>query len=181
MNVTLTDEEMIRHYLPAQPNQLFETLYNRYVNKVYKRCLYMTKDSEKAQDFTHDIFIKAFDKLDAFQERANFSTWLNTIAFNYCSDQLRIAKRLNTTPLNENHELADSREAGLQEETFQSFQQALASLPLKEQTLLRLKYEQGMTVEEIAQIYRLKTSAVKMRLKRSREKLQQLCSVSYAD
>ena len=172
---------MIRHYLPAQPNQLFETLYNRYVNKVYKRCLYMTKDSEKAQDFTHDIFIKAFDKLDDFQERSNFSTWLNRIAFNYCSDQLRIAKRLNTTPLDENHELSDSREAGLQEETLQLFQQALASLTLKEQTLLRLKYEQGMTVEEIAQIYRLKTSAVKMRLKRSREKLQQLCAMNYAN
>ena len=59
MNLVLSDEETIRNLLPNQPNQCFETLYNRYVNKVYQRCLYMTKDSEKAQDFTHDIFMKA--------------------------------------------------------------------------------------------------------------------------
>ncbi len=181
MNLALSDEETIRNLLPNQQNQCFETLYNRYVNKVYQRCLYMTKDSEKAQDFTHDIFMKAFDKLDAFQERSNFSTWLNTIAHNYCSDQLRLAKRLNTTPLDENHErnLSDSREANLQEETLQIFQRALTELSMKEQTLLRLKYEQGLSIDEIANIYKLKTSAVKMRLKRSREKLQQLCKAEY--
>eukprot|EP01031_Cornospumella_fuschlensis_P015460 gene15460-18893_t len=76
MDTSLTDEEMIRNYLTSQPNQCFETLYNRYVNKVYRRCLSMTKDSEKAEDFTQDIFLKVFSKLDAFQERSTFSTWL---------------------------------------------------------------------------------------------------------
>lgn len=174
---SLTDEETIRQYLPGQPNQCFETLYNRYVSKVYQRCLYMTKDAEKAQDFTHDIFIKAFDKLGAFQQRSSFSTWLHSIAYNYCSDQLRLAKRLTTTALDDHMEqsLPDLKEATGQEEILQVFQQALASLSLKERTILRLKYEEGLSIEDIAQIYRLKTSAVKMRLKRSREKLQRLC------
>jgi RNA polymerase sigma factor (sigma-70 family) len=179
VKLILTDEEMIRHYLPSQPDQCFGALYERYVGKVYQRCLHMTKDTEKAQDFTHDIFIKAFDKLNAFQERSSFSTWLHSIAYNYCSDQLRLAKRFTTMSLDESLEqnLPDYKEEARQEETLQLFQRAFASLSLQEQTLLRLKYEEGVSAEKIAQIYNLKLSAVKMRIKRSREKLQRLCMI----
>ncbi|MVM39378.1 sigma-70 family RNA polymerase sigma factor [Spirosoma sp. HMF3257] len=182
MLTSLTDEETIRQFLADKPNQCFETLYNRYVKKVYRRCLSMTKDSEKAEDFTHDIFLKVFSKLDAFQERSSFSTWLYSIAYNYCSDQLRIAKRHNFAPIEEglSKELPDYQEAQLHEETLQVVRQAMATLSVNERTLLRLKYEDSMSIEEIAQLYNLKSSAVKMRLKRSREKVQQFCSIHYS-
>jgi RNA polymerase sigma factor (sigma-70 family) len=178
MKGILTDEEMIRQYLPAQANQCFETLYNRYVDKVYRQCLSMTKDSEKAEDFTHDIFIKVFDKLDAFQQRSSFSTWLSSIAYNYCADQIRLSKRLPTTALHNQLEqnLAESQEVTIQEEAMQLVKRALESLSAKEQTLLRLKYEDGISIEELAQMYKLKTSAVKMRLKRSKARIQEFCA-----
>lgn len=173
MNRHLTDEEMIRQHLSDQPGQCFETLYNRYVSKVYQRCLFMTKDAEQAQDFTHDIFIKVFDKLDNFQQRSSFSTWLNSIAHNYCADQIRLAKRLHTTPIDTGIEanLTEPKESQIQEEAIQLVKQALESLSLKEQALLRLKYEEEMSIDEIAQLYKIKTSAVKMRLKRSKAKI----------
>ena len=174
MSIVLTDEEMIRQYLPGQANECFETLYNRYVNKVYRQCLSMTQDSEKAQDFTHDIFIKVFDKLDAFQQRSTFSTWIYTIAYNYCADQLRLAKRLPTTVLDEQSEqLTESGDGVLHEEALQSVKQALESLSVEEQRLLRQKYEEGKSIEELARQYNIKISAVKMRLKRSKAKIQQ--------
>ena len=173
---------MIRQCLPSQPNQCFETLYNRYVGKVYQRCLSMTKDAEKAEDFTHDIFLKVFDKLNAFQERSSFSTWLYSISYNYCADQLRIAKRLPTTTLEGSLEQnrAESTEAQLHEETLQLVKQAMETLSVKERSLLRLKYEDGLSIDEIAELYDLKPSAVKMRLKRSREKVQLVCAQQYA-
>ncbi|WP_317046713.1 RNA polymerase sigma factor [Spirosoma pollinicola] len=79
MHTPLTDEEMIRQFRTDQSSHCFEALYNRYVKKVYRRCLSMTKDPLKAEDFTHDIFLKVFNKLDAFQQRSSFSTWLYTI------------------------------------------------------------------------------------------------------
>ena len=83
-----------------------------------------------------------------------------------------------TMSLDENLErhLPDPDGTNRQEEVLQLFQRIFATLPLKEQKLLRLKYEEELSVEEIAQLYHLKASAVKMRLKRSREKLQQLCA-----
>ena len=172
-NTLPTDEEMIRLYLSKQPNQCIETLYNRYVSKVYQRCLYMTKDTEKAQDFTHDIFMKAFSKLDDFQQRSSFATWLNSIAHNYCSDQIRLAKRLHTTSIEMVSEvnLTESREGLTEEENIDRAYQALASLSTADQVLLRQKYEEGLSIEELADLYHIKVSAVKMRLKRSRDRI----------
>lgn len=81
MTSLLTDEEMTRQLLPEQTNQCFETLYNRYADKVCRQCLSMTQDSEKTQDFTHDIFSRVFDKPDAFQQRSSFSTCIYPIAY----------------------------------------------------------------------------------------------------
>ncbi|MBD2757161.1 RNA polymerase sigma factor [Spirosoma validum] len=175
MRKVTPDEQIIDQYLSQQPNHCFEELYKKYVDKVYQRCLFMTKDADQAQDFTQDVFIKAFGKMNDFENRSSFSTWINAIAYNYCADQLRLAKRLPTTPIDERLEdsLGDSGEARAQEESQDLARQALASLPMNEQLLLRQKYEQGLSLEELAQIYQIKLSAVKMRLKRSREKIQQ--------
>ncbi|GAB4045851.1 RNA polymerase sigma factor [Spirosoma litoris] len=182
MNTVLTDEETIRQYLSSKPNQCFETLYTRYVNKVYQRCLSMTKDSDKAEDFTHDIFLKAFDKLDGFQEKSSFSTWLYAIAYNYCLDQLRLSKRLNTVAINANLEqsITESQEARLHEETLQLLKQSLNALSTNERVVLQLKYEDEMSIEEIAKLHNLTISAVKMRLKRGRERMHQFCLQQYS-
>ena len=176
MNTLLTDEEMIRQYLNSHPQKCFETLYSRYVNKVYRRCLSMTKSTEQAEDFTHDIFLKAFTKLNAFQERSSFSTWLYSIAYNYCSDQLRRGKRFTFSSVDEGlkQDIADERETSLHEETALFVKLAISTLSATEQALLQLKYEQNMSIDEIAQIHQLTPSAVKMRLKRSRDKIYQL-------
>ena len=178
MTVAISDEELIRHHLPQQPNHCFETLYSRYVSKVYQRCLSMTKDSDQAQDFTHDIFIKVFNKLDAFQERARFSTWLYSIAYNYCADQLKLAKRLPTTALEDSSasNQAELNDAQLADEAMLVVNQAMAKLSANERHFLRLKYEDGLSVEHIAELYDLKVSTVKMRLKRSRDRVRELCA-----
>lgn len=178
MHTLLTDEEMIRQFLPSQPNQCFEVLYERYMTKVYRQCLFVTRDSEKAQDFTHDIFLRVFDNLDTFQQRSRFSTWLYSISHNYCSDQLRMGRRLQITSLENTlkQDIPEAQETHLLEEALQRVAQAMATLSDEEQTILRLKYEVGLSLDEIAGIYELKVSAVKMRLKRSREKVQRLCA-----
>ena len=179
----LSDEEAIRRYLPNQPAQCFETLYNRYVNKVYKRCLSMTKDPLKAEDFTHDIFLKVFDKLSAFQERSSFSTWLYSIAYNYCADQLRIDKRLNLEPIEEGikHDTPEAKETHLHEETLQLVNRIMETLSANDQLLLQFKYEKGMSIAQIAEIIHLKESTVKMRLKRSRDKIHRMYSQIHGD
>jgi RNA polymerase sigma factor (sigma-70 family) len=93
-----------------------------------------------------------------------------------------LAKRLQLTPLENTfkQDIPESQEAQLHEETLQLVKRALETLTPKERTLLQLKYEDSMSIEEIAQLHNIKASAVKMRLKRSREKVQRLCAQQYA-
>ncbi|QIP14147.1 sigma-70 family RNA polymerase sigma factor [Spirosoma aureum] len=187
MNLKLNDEEVIRQYLTSSPNDCFETLYNRYVNKVYNRCYSLTKDSEKAQDFTHDIFIKMFSHLDRFEERSTFSTWLYSISYNYCMDQLRLGNRLTMTALEVEDEESDTHAISTDEPvdleySMQQLSRAMKSLSEEEAMILRLKYQDDMDIRQIANLLQLKDSAVKMRLKRSRDKVRQLCGATiFAD
>ena len=178
MKSLLRDEELINQFLTTSPNECFETLYSRYVNKVYKRCLSLTKDSDQAHDFTQDIFLRAFSRLDRFEQRSAFSTWLYSISYNYCMDQLQIAKRKQTVSLADNNDygISESDDSVRYESRMQHLAKILDSMPPEEVQLLRLKYEDGVDIDTIARQYNISHSAVKMRLKRSRDKIRLLCN-----
>ena len=72
-------------------------------------------------------------------------------------------------------DIPEPQEAYWHEDILQRVNQAMDTLSDEDRTLLKLKYERSMSIEEIAQLYALKISAVKMRLKRGREKVQRLC------
>lgn len=167
-------------YQDSNEHDLFENLYNQYSKKVFQVCLSLTKDSDVAQDFTQDIFIKVFNKIDTFENRSAFSTWLYSVTRNYCLDQLRVGKRMGTESLSaelQNRSYA-SEDTGL-EERMEEMEAFVNSLPIEEVTLLKLKYEQNRSIRELAQQYNISESAVKMRLKRTRDRLQQYYMAHY--
>lgn len=178
----LNDEEIIRMYLSTRQNNYFEEIYNRYVSKVYSRCLSLTKDTFQAEDYTQDIFLRVFSNLSKFKEHSAFSTWLYSISHNYCMDQLRTANRTATLPLDEQPEQFPT-EPGDQE-TVEAQRQRLAlvmnGITPEETRLLQLRYEDGLDIKAIARQLAMKDSAVKMRLKRIRDKIRRLYGDQYA-
>ena len=179
----LTDEQVIELYATSRPNYCFELLYKRYNQKVYRRCLSMTKDAELAQDYAHDIFIRIMARLDKFQGRSSFSTWLYAITNNYVLDQLRLSKRLPSSELNEGYDYpgfsSDDRAETL-EASLQHLGQAMRSISQQDAQILRLKYEDELDVRQIGHRLNLNDSAVKMRLKRSRDRVKHLCEAAMA-
>jgi RNA polymerase sigma-70 factor (ECF subfamily) len=177
---TLRDEQLVESYQDSNDHELFETLYNRYAQKVFQKCLSLTKDSEVAQDFTQDIFIKVFNKIDTFEKRSTFSTWLYSITRNYCLDQMRVSKRLGTESLStEVQNRSFNSEDTAFDERIEEMEAFLNALPADEVMMLKLKYEQNRTIKELAEQYNLTESAVKMRLKRTRDRLQQYYMAHY--
>ncbi len=172
----LNDEELIKMYLHTQQNNYFEVLYDRYVRKVYSRCLSLTNDSFRAEDYTHDIFLRVYGNLGKFREQSAFSTWLYSISFNYCMDQLRLASRNATVPLDEqqDHALTESGDYEFTEVRLQQLASVMNAITAEETRMLQLKYEEGLDIRAIAQHLSLKDSAVKMRLKRTRDKIRRL-------
>lgn len=170
----LSDEELVRLYVKTQRNPYFEALYTRYCDKVYRKCLSFTKNSERAEDFTHDIFIRVVTKLSGFREQAKFSTWLYSVTYNYCMDQLR-SPRQKEVYSDEPYEgvgLYDDDDAEMAEMEAQRLTKALDHLTSDERGLLMMKYQDDISIRDIADAQKVTESAVKMRLMRAKEKLR---------
>jgi RNA polymerase sigma factor (sigma-70 family) len=171
-----SDEELVRLYVETQRNFYFEQLYERYADKVYRKSLSFVKDSAKAEDFTHDIFIKLIVKLGTFKEDARFSTWLYSITYNYCMDQLRVAKKRGEIYSDEELEAVDSVDLNTVfdegDVEVKRLNKAMDHLSADEKSILMMKYQDDLSIRDIADIFRVTESAVKMRLLRSREKLR---------
>ncbi|ADB40723.1 RNA polymerase sigma factor [Spirosoma linguale] len=172
----ISDEELVRLYVTTQRNIYFERLYERYCNKVYRKCLSFTKDPVRAEDLTHDVFLKLVVKLSSFREQAKFSTWLYSITYNYCTDQLRAHNMRKEVYMDDSWDRLDTGiDDGLgeiAEMEAQKLEKALHQLPPEEQTMLLMKYQDDISIREIANFVGITESAVKMRLKRSRDKLR---------
>lgn len=175
MKHPVKDEELVRLYLHTRQNAYFEQLYNRYVSKVYRRCYSLTKDASQAEDFTHDIFLRIHSNMNRFQERSAFSTWLYAISYNYCMDQLRSTSRNNIIELDESaHNMPDVNDTEQLEQRLRHLSVVMENMTLEESMLIRLKYEDDLDIKEIARQYNLKDSAIKMRLKRTRDKIRRM-------
>lgn len=170
-----SDEELVRLYIDSQRNTFFEELYERYSDKVYRKCLSFVKDREKAEDFTHDIFLKLIMRIGTFKETSKFSTWLFSITYNYCMDQLRLTKKMGETELDDNIDVEDDAEdAEMVEMEAGQLRKALETISVQERTILLMKYQDDFSIKDIADTFGLTESAVKMRLKRTKEKLKKV-------
>lgn len=177
----LRDEELVALYVDSQRNAYFEEIYERYANKVYRKCYSFVYNQEKAEDFTHDIFLKLIVKIGTFKESAKFSTWLYSITYNYCMDQIRVTKKQHEVPLDENYDVEDDADEG----DFASMQgngvrKSLEHIPSDEKALLLMKYQDDFSIKEIADTLNISESAVKMRLLRSKEKLRKVYLENFA-
>ncbi|RYU95322.1 RNA polymerase sigma factor [Emticicia agri] len=171
----VADEELVRLYIETQRNLYFEELYDRYVDKVYRKCLSFVKNEAQAEDYTHDIFLRVVLKLGSFKEHAKFSTWLYSITYNYCMDQVRQVKRQAEVVLDENFDLEDDAyDLELVEMQTQGLKKALQKIDADEKAILLMKYQDDFSIKEISETLKITESAVKMRLMRTKEKLKKI-------
>ncbi len=172
----ITDEELVRLYVETKHDAYFEGLYARYCHKVHRKCLSFVKDEAQATDLTQDIFLRLLLKMSNFKQQSKFATWLYAITCNYCTDQVRLAgRRLESryeTDLEAVYAKAEDNLTDLDELVAQQLAQALSRLGTEERNMLRLKYEQETSIRDLARMYTLTESTVKMRLKRSRDRLR---------
>lgn len=115
-----------------------------------------------------------------FNEGSRFSTWLYAITYNHCVDhQNKKAKQLTLVEalidqqedIFEGNELPD---AVLLEISLQTLGILLNEIAVSEKSILLMKYQDGMSIKQIAEITDSSESAVKMKLKRSKEKIMKL-------
>ncbi len=180
----LSDEEVIERIINTQEVALVEVLYERYADKVFRKCLSFVKDDAAAEDLTHDIFMKLYMNLGAFKHKSKFSTWLYSITYNFCVDHSRKKQKNRWVEMDDqgNPEIKDWEIETAEDLGYIAVERLghlLEKVKIEEKMILLMKYRDDMTIKDIQELLNITESAVKMRLKRAKEKIQSLYQVQY--
>jgi RNA polymerase sigma-70 factor (ECF subfamily) len=177
------DESLVRDFKNGD-RAVFGKLYSKYYKKVFSKCYSFTQDSTEASDLAQDILLKTFEHIHSFKGKSKFSTWLYAITYNHCIEHIRKKKLQNKIFLKENLERPDEEgvedENSTPEKLINLLNESLEILSAEEKELLSLKYEKNLTVKEIQNALNISASAVKMRLKRARDKVEQIYQTSHS-
>ncbi|CAD5255894.1 MULTISPECIES: RNA polymerase sigma factor [unclassified Imperialibacter] len=165
----------------------YADLMQLYKKPVYHMILKMVRNIDDAEDLTIEAFAKAFRNLHKFKKDYTFSTWLFRIATNNAIDFIR-KKKLDTYSLNTSFtdESGDSVNIDVQDENLNPAEETIKTqkieivqmfvnkLPAKYQKLVRLRYFDELSYEEIAVELEAPLGTVKAQLHRARELMYDL-------
>src|SRR5471030_773713 len=88
-----TDADLILDYKQTGNNQAVEILFDRYAHLVYALCMKYLKDEEESRDAVINIFEKLLVSLKKYEIK-NFTTWIHSVARNYCFSLLQQSKTM---------------------------------------------------------------------------------------
>lgn len=175
---SMEDMNVIHSYLETQASQCFTILYERYAGKIFSKCISMLRDEALAQDATQEIFTKIFLNLAKFNGKSKFSTWIYSITYNYCIDYIRRTKKQKDIVSEDIENAADVvddiPDNELLELEVEQLKKVLDELPPDDTVILLMKYQDDMSIKEIGDAINITESAVKMRLKRAKEKARMI-------
>jgi RNA polymerase sigma-70 factor, ECF subfamily len=154
----------------------FADLYTEHSRAIYYLALRFLGDPGKAEDATHDVFLKAFRKMDQFRGEASWRTWIYRIAINHCRNlqqswhgrhvftnadeavwENAVAK--TDSPLR----VLETKELG------QRIQKTLDTLPDEYRLLLLLIADEELSYEQIGALTEQSSDAVRGKLHRARK------------
>ena len=178
----LSDEELVQHYVKSMNNEAITEIYKRYFSKIFYKCLSYTKNNDDAFDFTHEIIIKTLSNLHSFKGDSMFSTWLYAVTHNYCVTQIEKRAKYHFEDLGTMYDkLNDESLCIVNEDHDKSYQardnyldRLLNEISENDRELLILKYRKNYSIKDIQQTYGISGSAVKMRLLRARQKMEEI-------
>ncbi len=179
--VAIEERELIRKVLSGDCGA-YAGIVRSYQAKVLGLCASLLGNAAQAEDAAQEIFIKAYRSLGVFRGDSAFSTWLYRIAANHCKDLLRKRARERTESFDALIEasgdaiqklLEPSCDPAAAAEASDLVERLLSCLSADERLILTLREVQGLSYREISQTLQCSLDAVKSRLRRARESLDQ--------
>jgi RNA polymerase sigma factor (sigma-70 family) len=145
-------------------------------NSVYRSAFYILGNEQDALDASQEALIRIYRKIDTYQEKAKFSTWVQRIVSNICMDKFRSKKE---TVSIEEHELNVSDKHNVEDEIIvnsltSDIQEAIQKLPKQYRMVVVLRYLEDLSYQEIADTLQLPLNTVKSYLFRARQQLQEM-------
>lgn len=148
----------------AERRKLFSAMVAQYSEKLYWTVRRIVTGHDDANDVLQNTFVKAWNSMDAFQNRAKVSTWLYRIAVNEALDFLR--RKRNVASLDDStgnamagRLMADDYFDGDRAQAL--LQEAIASLPDVQRVVFNLRYYDEMKYSDMSQMLDTSEGALK--------------------
>ena len=147
----------------------------RYERPMIRLIARITRDPALAEDLAQEAFVKAFRNLEAFDPARRLSTWLFRIAHNTAIDALRRARRpvvpLGVSGATDEPAAAASPDPVEQQALGRARDRAMAELRPDQRAIVTLRYDEGLSFEEIGQILRMPEATARSHVHRARKEL----------
>jgi RNA polymerase sigma-70 factor, ECF subfamily len=165
----------------------YRALVERHSRSLFRLAYRMTGNEQDAEEVVQEAFLRAYRRLDKFELRANFGTWVYRIAVNCSLDLMRKRKsemeQRQQPSANEDEdrpaaiEMAESQlptpdRLALSVELREQVKLAMATLSAVERTAFVMRHYEGCSIEEIGEVLGLNTGATKNSVFRAVEKLR---------
>ena len=168
-----TDLELVEK-VKSGDRRAFSELVKRHQRSVLRLSLRFVKDMGAAEDVTQEAFIKAYEKLNYFEGRATFKSWLFQIAVNTARNKIRESKR-DTVDIDD-VQLAVGAEAEktlVHSAVANILNTEVEKLPFKQKTALVLRVYEDLSFNEIADIMECPYDTAKANYRHALLKLRQ--------
>lgn len=175
----VTDAQLVDSFR-AGDKDAFVELLNRYSEKVHNLSIRITRSEEDAEEVLQDVFVTVYNKIDKFEGKSAFSSWLYRITVNTSFMKLRKRKQNNSISIEEvspgirdnwvglRSDASDMNYICSRHELRDELEKAIAKLPEEYRVIFVLRDVDGLSNQEVGEILSLSVPAVKSRLHRSR-------------
>ena len=180
-----TDEELVKATLEGDPHA-FEEIVERYQRLVFSIIYHYVGGRDLVEDLAQDVFLKVFRSLETFDMRGPLKSWISRITANTCLDELRRLRRQKVYTFT----VLSADDESRIEEFFEQFtskgiltesdvsdlfvllEKLLGRLNDKDKMAFVLREMEGLSYAEVAQAMKTTEVAVRIRISRSKKKLQ---------
>ena len=189
-SLSLDENALIERFLSGDETA-FDQIVERFQDLVFNLSLRLLGRRDEAHDLSQEVFLQVYKKLAAFRREASLRTWIYRIVLNRAKNRQRWWRRregemtavtLEDAERQGSMELSTTVGVGVallpdraleRKELGKILQDAIATLPFDQRTVLLLKEIEGLSYEEISRTLNLAIGTVKSRLARARATLRE--------
>ncbi|HUP46019.1 MAG TPA: sigma-70 family RNA polymerase sigma factor [Thermoanaerobaculia bacterium] len=175
------DQELIDRTL-AGDGDAFAVLVERFQRKIFRLAFSIVRDESEADVVAQDTFVQAYTHLKRFEGRSGFETWLTRIAINRSRDSLRRRRFVSLFSITEDgveepliepvDERPDAERTAMSSQLRAAIRRAQRTLSAQQKLIFRLRHDEDLPAEAIAEHLGLKASTVRAHLFRASQKIR---------